>query len=402
MHTLVDTSALLIEPLWPKLEQFFGLMSVAALSIAFVLQSLPTSLSQVAFGYFRDRKANPKLLLWGPAFAVVGLTLIGVSPNQVVLCLLLLVGGIGVGAFHPEAAVLAGRLMPEARTRAMSIFMFGGSLGLAIGPTLSGYVVSRWGLNGLMYLTLPLLSLVLLLTYVGQLLTAESRIQKKSHSTKVLSLSETLEGKIGLAFMLLMICSFRLVPNMGMGKVLAFALEQQGKDTSMIGMIQSLFLISASVGMFVMAFRFRPGLERAFMIWCPLIGVPFMVVLGWQDCPQWLFIGTLIPTGMVLWGTSPAMVSYAQQLFPRGAGLASAITMGFSWGIGGLIQAPITAYFHHTGMPRQAYFAFIPCLILASLGAKFILPVITESQGDLDEANQPISDNSAAADTPSS
>jgi hypothetical protein len=51
----------------------------------------------------------------------------------------------------------------------------------------------------------------------------------------------------------------------------------------------------------------------------------------------------------------------------KGAGLASALTMGMSWGIGGLIQAPVTSYFEKAGTPQLAFAAFIPCLLAASL-----------------------------------
>ena len=47
-------------------------------------------------------------------------------------------------------------------------------------------------------------------------------------------------------------------------------------------------------------------------------------------------LALLVPSGVVLVGTTPAMVSYAHQLFPRDAGKASALTMGLSWGTSGL------------------------------------------------------------------
>ena len=58
------------------------------------------------------------------------------------------------------------------------------------------------------------------------------------------------------------------------------------------------------------------------MVICPLLGLPLLSVWGWEGCPTWLLITVLVPTGLVLWGTTPAMVSYAQQIFPRGAGVA--------------------------------------------------------------------------------
>jgi FSR family fosmidomycin resistance protein-like MFS transporter len=195
-----------------------------------------------------------------------------------------------------------------------------------------------------------------------------------------------LDGRIGLAVAILLVCSLRLAPNMAMDKVLSFALSQRGYSVAQVGWYQSLFLISASAGMFIMAFRFRPGLEKAFMVVCPLAGIPLVYALGLEATPPAMFAALLVLTGLILWGTTPAMVSYAQQLFPQGAGLASAITMGLSWGVGGLIQAPITAYFQSTGHPQQALHALIPCLMIAAAGAYFLPNTRTQTAtGELTE-----------------
>ena len=373
LHTLVDTCALLIAPLWPRLDALYG-FGVAGLSLAFIAQSMPTSISQAVFGWLRDRRAAPIWLWLGPVIAALFLTSIGLIEHRGVLFTLLLIGGIGVGAFHPEAAVLAGRLIPGERTRGLSLFMFGGSLGLALGPILSGLIVTQRGLSGLTLLTVPVVVLVALLYRTGRLGAAASRLLSEPIAEKAKSspsLSETLEGRGGFAVLMLTVCSLRLVPNMAMDKVLAFTLSQPrwGFSETQIGMAQSVFLIAASVGMFFMVFRFRPGWEKAFMVGCPLAGIPLMLILAWSDCPQWLLFTTLALSGMVLWGTSPAMVSYAQQQFPKGAGLASALTMGMAWGIGGLIQAPITSYFQKAGTPQMTFLACVPCLLVAGLAA---------------------------------
>jgi FSR family fosmidomycin resistance protein-like MFS transporter len=371
LHTLVDTCALLIAPLWPRLDLVYG-FGVAGLSLAFIAQSMPTSISQVVFGWLRDRRPAPVWLWLGPVIAAVFLTSIGLIEHPVVLFSLLLLGGIGVGAFHPEAAVLAGRLIPGERTRGLSLFMFGGSVGLACGPILSGLIVTARGLTGLTLLTIPIVILAVVLFRVGRLGPMANQLLKRppeETSAASPSISEMLEGRGRFAIVLLIACSLRLVPNMAMDKILSFTLKQSqwGYSEAEIGLAQSVFLIAASVGMFLMVFRFRPGWEKAFMVGCPLTGIPLMLVLAWDDCPPWLLFTTLALAGIVLWGTSPAMVSYAQQQFPKGAGLASALTMGMSWGIGGLSHAPFTSYFAKVGTPQMAFAACAPCLLASGL-----------------------------------
>lgn len=381
-HTLVDSCAQLVEPLWPRLQETFSLLGVASLAGAFVVQTIPASLSQAVFGYLRDRRNTAYLLWLGPLLAAVCITAIGLADGKAMLCLLLIGGGIGIGAFHPEAAVAASAAVPEHRTRALSLFMFGGALGLSLGPTLSGAVVGAWGLRGLLVLLPLMLVLIALLWRLGRLGSLITHTPQAPVHTA--SGGALFDGQGRLALAIFLICSIRLVPNMGAGKVLAFALADRGYGELEIGLSQSLFLAAASAGMIVMAFRFRSGMEKAFMIWCPLLGIPLLGILGWSGCPPWLFVVSLVLAGTTLWGTTPAMVSYAQQQFPRRAGMASAITMGLAWGLGGLIQAPITAGFYEAGNPQAAFHAFIPCLLIASVGAWLLPPLRSKEQSTAD------------------
>lgn len=372
-HTLVDTCALSIAPLWKQIDDLFA-FSQMGLMFFMVVQSMPTSISQVVFGYIRDRRPTPMWLWLGPGVAVL-LTTIGIVSHPGVLFALLIIGGVGVGAFHPEAAVTAARLVPGQRARGISVFMFGGSLGLALGPVLSGLVTDQWGLPGLAVLALPVLLCVILLRRIGGLkhMHANSNGTPTDPST-VPTFREMMAGRGHFAIFLLLICSLRLVPNMAMDKILNYTLSSGswGFTGTQIGLTQATFLVSASVGMAFMATMFRAGWEKRFMVVCPLLAVPFLLLMGWEGCPQWLFIGSLIPMGATLWGTSPAMVSYAQHHFPKGAGTASALTMGLSWGVGGLIQAPITSYFSKAGHAPTAFWAFIPCLVLSAIGASMM------------------------------
>ena len=391
LHTVVDTSALLVSPLWDRITVECGLVGISLVAVM-LAHSMPTSLAQGVLGFLRERRGMRFLLLVGPVVAAVCLTSVGVvaaAGHVGWLCVLFVVGGVSVGAFHPEAAVRAGMLLPENRTRGLAIFMLGGSLGLALGPLLSGLVVDLWELQGLLYL-MPGMVLLIPLLYWGTS-RSETSVAVEPPTTerrRPLGLAEMFDGRMGLALALLLICSCRLVPNMGMSKVMSFALADRGFDERSVGMVQSLFLVSASVGMTLLAIAFPAGRERRFMVACPLLGLPLLAVWGWEGCPTWLLITALVPTGLVLWGTTPTMVSYAQQIFPRGTGVASAITMGLAWGGGGLIEAPFTAYFQDIGRPQLAVWTFLPFVAVAGLGAMW-LPAAGAAVADKGDREKP-------------
>ena len=374
-HIIVDASAIVVGPLWGELERVHSL-SENALFLVLTIHALASSLAQPVFGYIRDRYPIPSILWIGPVLGAIMMPLVGPAPNVAVLCVALLLGGVGIGSFHPEAAVVAGALIPERRTRSLSLFMFGGAMGLALGPISCGAIVTTWGLKSVWILAPLYAGLILILHYVGK---PPAKLFERDKTQKPQSLYHMLEGKIPLALFLFMVCSLRLVPNMAMDKLISFILKDQNVSAFQIGLVQSVFLFSASVGMLLMAFRFKSGHEKAFMIACPLLGIPLMLVLGWEGCPTWLMTLLLVPSGLVLWGTSPAMVSYSHQLFPKGGGVASAITMGMAWGGGGMIQAKITSHFVSLGTPHLAFYAIIPCLLLAAIGASALPALSTES-----------------------
>ncbi|MDA0832256.1 MAG: MFS transporter [Planctomycetota bacterium] len=368
-HTLVDTCAVLIGPLWGMLRDRFE-WGQSALSLVLTVQALSPSLSQGVFGYFRDRREARYLLWLGPMTAAICASVVGYITNSYVLCASMILAGIGIGAYHPEAAVSASRIYPQYKTRVLSLFLFGGCVGLAAGPVISGMTVAYFdGMKGLIVIG-PIFVVLIGLTYWFGLSKLPTQPVRAAGPAK--SFHEMLEGKLGLALLILLTSSTRLVPNMAMDKLLAFYLSAKGESPFVIGCYQSVFLASASIGMLLMAWRFPAGGERKAMMICPLIGLPLMWGLSQEHAPAWMMLVLLIPSGAILWGTTSAMVSFAHQQFPQGAGVASALTMGVSWGVGGIIQAQLTSIFVLQGHPQRAFLAFIPCLLISATGAYFL------------------------------
>lgn len=368
-HTLVDTCAVLIGPLWGMLQQRFE-WGQTALSLVLTVQALSPSLSQGIFGYFRDRRESRYLLWLGPMTAAICASVVGYITNSYLLCASLILAGIGIGSYHPEAAVAASKIYPAQKTRVLSLFLFGGCVGLAAGPVISGMTVAYFDdMRGLIAIG-PVFVLMIGMTYWFGLSKLPAQPAKSTGPAK--SIHQMLEGRIGLALLILLASSTRLVPNMAMDKLLAFYLSSRGAEPFIIGCYQSVFLASASVGMLLMAWRFPAGAERKAMMICPLIGLPLMWGLSQEDAPAWVMLALLVPSGAILWGTTSAIVSFAHQQFPQGAGVASALTMGVSWGVGGIIQAQLTSIFVAQGHPQRAFIAFIPCLLISATAAYFL------------------------------
>jgi MFS family permease len=72
------------------------------------------------------------------------------------LAVLATVGGLGVAAFHPEAARWANYASRGQRGRGMSFFSLGGNAGFALGPLLVTPAVLAFGLHGTLLAVIPL------------------------------------------------------------------------------------------------------------------------------------------------------------------------------------------------------------------------------------------------------
>lgn len=368
MHAIVDACALFIEPLWPDLRVAYHLSETQLLAL-FSVTAVAPNFSQVVFGYVGDRFGSRYLLWLGPTVAAVCLGCVGLAPDVLFLGILLMLGYVGVGSFHPEGAVAAGAAIPEQRTRSLSLFMLGGTLGQGVGPMLVGNMVKEWGLASLLWLAAPTLAIVMVIHLVSVRFQPPRQIVAVAGPR---SFRGIWSGRGKLAFFLLLVCTLRVVPNAGMTKAIAFTLEARGYESDVIGNTQSMFLVSGSVGMLLIASRFRQEWTRGTMILSPLVAAPLLLGLSSAHCPYWLMAVLLVANGIILNGTTPVVVSYAHQLFPKGAGIASAITMGVSWGIGGLLVAKLTTQFDEMGRPELLYAAFVPCALASAAGAWFL------------------------------
>jgi FSR family fosmidomycin resistance protein-like MFS transporter len=74
----------------------------------------------------------------------------------------------------------------------------------------------------------------------------------------------------------------------------------------------------------------------------------------------------------LLQGTIPILISYSQRLLPRGRRLAASLTLGASWGLGGILMAGLKLIFSSEQLPSMLW-AMVP-FALASSACAALLP----------------------------
>ncbi|WP_406111036.1 MFS transporter [Streptomyces sp. NBC_01003] len=126
----------------------------AAASGIVLAASLLSSVVQPLFGALTDRWAMPWLLPVSCVVGGAGVALAGVGDSYTLTLVVVAVSGIGVAAYHPEAARVARGASRGSHT-AMGWFSLGGNLGFATAPLLVSAVVATGGLHASPLLVVP-------------------------------------------------------------------------------------------------------------------------------------------------------------------------------------------------------------------------------------------------------
>jgi len=374
LHVVVDTSACIVTPLWPKLERHL-LMADGSVLWLIVLWNMTTSFSQFFFGWFADQYRARWLIWAGPCVAVICMSSIGLAQNTATAAILLALGGLGIAAFHPEAAATAGATSPENRSRAMSVFAIGGYLGQALGPATGGGLVEAFGFPGLI-LVMALVFLVLPAISLRSFRQSFDAIASKSPSEP---LRVALRGRSWGISLVLIIQTLRVITTMGIPLSLTFLLDQLGRSTGQIGFVSSMFMVGIGLGGVACALTVQRRYERRMLFVLPILVVaPLMLIPMWLDsipATSALVLVCGVCLGLVL----PIMIGYGQQLIPSAQRLASSLTMGVSWGIGGTLLAGYLYLLKSSNTVASAFFAFALASVLSSLASLALPQLVTPS-----------------------
>ena len=153
-HMATDINQGALPAMLPFFIAAYDLSYTAAASIVFAV-NMSSSVIQPLFGIAADRYAKPWLLPGGLMCAGLGMGLTGFSGGYQWIMLLGVMSGIGIAAYHPEAARLVNFASGDRKSTAMSVFGVGGTIGFTIGPLIISAAMVRWGLDGTLVLIVP-------------------------------------------------------------------------------------------------------------------------------------------------------------------------------------------------------------------------------------------------------
>lgn len=260
------------------------------------------------------------------------MSLLGLADSQGMLAVVLVVGGLGIAAFHPPGAMVAhtaGRGRPGT---AMSVFVTSGTIGFAAAPLLVATAAGRYGLGSTLWFLLPGLACAAVFARAVPSLPLAA---PRTHGGGL----RALRPEARTLFLLYVLVVLRTVVSLSFATFVPVLLTRQGMSVGEAGAAMAMYLFMSGVGGFwggTLADRWGP---RRVIVWSLLVSTPFL--LAAPQTSGWTFAVVLAVGGLFLQSTLPVNVSFGQALAPHSAATVSSLMMGVAWGTGGLL-VPVT------------------------------------------------------------
>ncbi len=377
-HVVTDSSQGAVTIILALLQPIFAL-SQTQVGLSMLALNLSSSVLQPLFGILSDCVRTVWLIPLGCLLAGVGMGLTGFAPSYKIFLIAVLVSGIGIAAYHPEATKYSRFVSGDRKATGMSLFIVGGSLGCGIGPILVTYFYGLVGLKGTA--SLLILSSVTAIILLANLknITATLRVNEVQDTVGKRSVETANQPNIKVILsvvLLILIVIMRSWTHMGlMTFIPQYYVHHLHYSKVFAATLISVFVFSGAAG--------------------TLLGGPagdrwgYKNVVLWSMAAQMLLLYLFVHlrgiwsvvvvalAGFVIISTVAVTVVMCQELLPNNVGLASGLIQGFGMSMGGVGATLLGWIADCWGMPMM----FRLMIIFPVIG--FILTLLLPNRKEL-------------------
>lgn len=326
VHFLTDLFSSLVTPILPALVTKLQL-SLTQAGILAGLPAMTSSLVQPLMGIMGDRMEKRYFIIVGPLVCSVFMAAVGMAPSFWVLLLFIILGGFGTASFHPQSVSMAGDISGSRRGYGVSLFIVGGTAGLAASPFLIPRLVGAFGLESLIWLAIPA---VLTVLAMARIIPINNEGRKVTHLADV---TASFRPNLWPMVNLTVVGIIRTISGVGFATFFVLLLKDRGLTLQQGGDLLFVFQVGAVIGGFIGGW-ISDMIGRNHIIWISiLLSTPFLLASLYYTGPMlpiWLFLA-----GFMNMASNSVSVAMAQELVPESTGTASSFPMGFSWGAAG-------------------------------------------------------------------
>ena len=333
--------------------------SYAAVSDLILAATVLSSVAQPGFGWWTDRRSRRWMIPAGMVTAAVGVGLVGLSPNYLLTWLAIALSGLGIAAFHPEAAYAA-RQAAGNNNKAMSIFALGGNAGFALGSLITTPVLLVVGLRGTVLLIAPaLLMAAVLARWLNTVLDGPTGNRRAA------ALPTGIDDWPGF-LRLTLIVVVRSILFFGLTSFLAlYFIHGLGSSAAEGGAALTIFLVAGAGGTLLGGWLAdRSGRLTSIRIGFA-VAIPGLLGLVLSTNTA-VALGFVALTGVAAFMPFSVFVILGQDYLPNRIGTASGVTVGLAVSIGGLFN-PVLGWLADTTSLRFSLSSLIALPLLALL-----------------------------------
>jgi FSR family fosmidomycin resistance protein-like MFS transporter len=335
-HLFDDVNQGVIPALIPFFVAERGFTIAAAAGLVFS-SNISSSVLQPLFGLLADRRSAPWLIPAGLFLAGTGVALAGLAPTYALVLGAAATTGIGVAAFHPEAARQIYTHSGGRRATAMSFFAVGGNLGFALGPALATPLQIAFGLRGTILLVFPALAMASVLVRAG----GRDSGLKPARSP---SGSEAGPDRWPAFARLSAPVVCRAIVFYGLNTFIPLYWIRVFSGSKGAGGAALTLMLSAGVAGTLAGGWLADRFGRRIVVLVSMLAlVPLLA--GFVATPsRTVALALLVPIGLALYAPFSVMTVMGQEYLPGRVGTASGLTIGLAVTLGGL-AAPLLGRF---------------------------------------------------------
>jgi FSR family fosmidomycin resistance protein-like MFS transporter len=331
--------------------------------------SLAANSSQLLMGVVSDRRDLRRFIIVGLMATAVFIPLAGfLSDIPAVFPAALVLGGLGVAAFHPPGAVVAARMGKHRATFFVGIFVTVGSLGYAVGPVLYTAFISTWDVERSYLLVIP--GLLLSLVAMWMFRKSDGTFAPSRSTSWSIAEAQGLLREHGKKIVPLFLCVVaRSVVFLTMAFYLPTILIARGQSEADASLGHLLFCAAGSVGTMVIGSLVGKVNRRWIQVGSLLIGIPCGLVFLYSGVSLTVnFIGLGL-CGFIVLSTNAMHVVMGQEISRDHASTLSSLMMGFGWGVGGLASTLTGALVGTLGVDNAVGLTILlPLVVLPLVG----------------------------------
>ncbi|MGH9721150.1 MAG: MFS transporter [Bryobacteraceae bacterium] len=333
-HLFVDLYSMALSAMQPVLIDRFR-MTLTQAGFLSGLMVFASSVMQPLYGYLSDRFHTRMFTVLAPAVAAVFISSLGLAPAYWALIPMVFLGGAGVASFHPQATANATAGF-EYRQRFMAIFISAGTVGLSLGPTYFSLAIKNLGFTNTWVAAIPGVIVSIFLFWYLKFSPSRSASESRFDLGALRFVWKPMTIHYFLVFL-------RSVVQVTFAQLMPLYLHiQRGYPTMEASYFTTLYMFAGALGGFIGG-NLADGFGGRRIILISMLGcVPFLLLFVLTE--GWISIAGLVLGASILLFTIPVNVTMAQELAPKQAGTVSALMMGFSWGMAGMIFIPLTGW----------------------------------------------------------